>query len=874
VTPPLFTDITAQSTPATADNHSHFVTLPNADLNAPTARVYTTTSAGTPVHTHTITLTLAEMQTLGSGSGLVTKTTDPDATGHQHTFYLDRRRSGQTWYNFHITVHPTDPNTVFYGEVNLWKTSTGDGPWTGLPILHTDQHGFAFDPLNANHVWMVCDGGVYDSSNAGGAWRHRNRDLATLQYISVSQHPTSDAVLIGGTQDNGTHRYNGDPGWLFSDGGDGGFTAIDPGTPTRMYHEYIYSTFYRSDSAGDPGTWVPKGGGISGSSNFYSPFELDPSDPAVCYFGGDRLWRSPDHADSWTAITAGGALSGNITAIAVSPTNSSMIYIGTDRGAVYRVQRTGATWNLSDVTTANVTAANLPPNVSIGAMAVDPTGTVWVTVASILFAEGTNEYSSDHVFRLVAGSTIWETRSGGLVPANPINAIVIDPTSSNRLFCGADVGVFRTEDAGGTWTPWDQGLPSVPVFDLALFSPLRLLRAATHGRSVWERPIDPAACPMVDLYLRDNILDTGRVQPTLAYQPDPLHPSQLVNWWESVDIKVDAPEGSPPAFQTPSPINDYVSFEAGLTHRNPQRGLSNRFYVQVHNRGISAATNVQVRAFFADASLGLPSLPADFWSAGKPFLGTPSGTAWTPIGPTITVAQLPAAQPAVLEWDWTVPLAAAEHSCLFVVATCNEDPLNAAGIFDVGAVVTGRKQVTLKNLHVIDPPPGQAMQPEDAIIVEMHNSFREHQPFDLVFNWQSLPKGTRVFVALELPPDKKPALQLAPAEAKRLGIQVTGSKGDLFPSRIPGRHDGTRRLDRGRVYGLTPSRGGRQLVPGIRTPARGSLAIAINLVLPKSPKRDYVQFSVSQRAGQRVIGGSTYLLRLRGEGRALPIEVD
>ena len=42
--------------------------------------------------------------------------------------------------------------------------------------------------------------------------------------------------MIGGTQDNGTHRYTGQPAWEFSDGGDGGFTAINPALPTLMYH--------------------------------------------------------------------------------------------------------------------------------------------------------------------------------------------------------------------------------------------------------------------------------------------------------------------------------------------------------------------------------------------------------------------------------------------------------------------------------------------------------------------------------------------------------------------------------------------------------------------------------------------------------------
>jgi hypothetical protein len=46
--------------------------------------------------------------------------------------------------------------------------------------------------------------------------------------------------MLGGTQDNGTQRYSGNPAWELSDPGDGGFTAIDPSNPTRMYHGFNY----------------------------------------------------------------------------------------------------------------------------------------------------------------------------------------------------------------------------------------------------------------------------------------------------------------------------------------------------------------------------------------------------------------------------------------------------------------------------------------------------------------------------------------------------------------------------------------------------------------------------------------------------------
>ena len=154
------------------------------------------------------------------------------------------------------------------------------------------------------------------------------------------------------------------------------------------------------------------------------------------------------------------------------------------------------------------------PAVSFSDLAVDPTGVLWVSVSSVYFTEGYGEFSTDHVFRRRPSDTSWVSRSSGLAQGDPVNSIVIDPANPDRLFCGCDVGVFRTDNAGVSWVPWDDGLPNVPVFDLVLHAPRRLLRAATHGRSVWERPIDAASCPLVDLYVRDDTVDSGRVQPT------------------------------------------------------------------------------------------------------------------------------------------------------------------------------------------------------------------------------------------------------------------------------------------------------------------------------------------------------------------------
>ncbi len=865
-------------TPAAADRpaesssvleHSHNMFIPISDMTAlPSAHTYKTNSSGTPTHTHNISFTSVEIERLASGR-TVSKNTDADSSGHQHTFELGMWL-GQGGYNFHIAVHPNDTNIVYFGEIRLWKTTTGGGvfkditfgplttPEAGTPYaIHVDQHCFAFDPKDPNIIWAGNDGGIYRSVDSGKKWAQRNRDLGTFQYVTVSSHPQWETIMLGGTQDNGLHRYSGSPAWEFSRGGDAGFTAIDSTMPTRMYQGYVENWILRSDEAGAKGSWGVKTGAVTGDVMFYPPFVLDPSDQQICYFGNSRLWRSPEYAVEWFAITK--ILNGLITAIAVHPEDSTRIYIGTNLGNIYRVLKTGITWDLKNVTTTDLTKPPLPPGGFISDIAVDTDGNVWLTISSVL-RDTAGKFINNYVYCLLnTGHYTWESRSNGLANANPIHSIVIDPLNKDRLFCAGDLGVFRTEDAGLKWRVWDQGLPNVVVTDLVIQGPRRLLRAATYGRSIWERPIESGFCPPVDLYIRDSILDSGRVQPSPSDHPHPFTPSTKVYWWQSPDIKVDAKE---PGYQTPEPITDFVAYESHFNHRTAKRNSENRFYVQVHNRGPKKATNVQVRAFFARASAGLPKLPADFWSGGSPFKKDPSATDWKPIGPTKIISELEPAEPGIVEWNWIVPDTAPKHSCLMALITCEEDPLKATDIYDIGILVPTSDHITLKNLHVDNPVLGTSSA-DSAYLLELHDSETHGRLVDLVFNWGSLPKETKVFVVFETLSNNDHAVKVDPEDLKQLGIiafQNTNDKNLFYPELEYGCRE-TKYFDLKYIYRLhLMENKTTTIIPSVSIPQDRPLLMAINLVLPKYMEQKSVQFDILQRAGQRITGGSTYLL--------------
>ena len=325
-------------------------------------------------------------------------------------------------------------------------------------------------------------------------------------------------------------------------------------------------------------------------------------------------------------------------------------------------------------------------------------------------------FGTGHVWRAAidaAGAATWTDISGtapSRLPDIPVNSLAIEPAAPGTMYAGTDIGVFRTTDGGASWSQFSQGLPNCAVYDLKLHNPSRLLRAGTHGRGLWERKLDAVAMPDVNVFVRDNLMESGRdaasATGTTAGFDDPLQhvvAGSTLYWFMCADIKVDALEGNPPAYQMAPSDVDYVAFERWLQHRNPRRGNVNRVYVQLHNRGVRPANGVTVKLLAANATAGLPPLPADFWNVFP--ADSADASAWTPVGAPQVIPSLSPTQPAVLGWDWSTPMSAADHTCLLVICDCPDDPIPAASRgFDVATLVRGERHAGLKNVHVVSTP--------------------------------------------------------------------------------------------------------------------------------------------------------------------------
>jgi photosystem II stability/assembly factor-like uncharacterized protein len=423
---------------------------------------------------------------------------------------------GDPQYYGEIFVDPHRPETIWNIEVRIHRSTDGGHTFEPLDLpIHVDHHEIVFDEADPEHMWIGNDGGLYETWDGGDTWRHFT-NLPLSQFYRVSADDARPFYNVcGGTQDNGTHcgpaRTASSVGirtsdWIRVGGGDGFQAYYHPELPHIVYRQSQNGNLGRLDLTTGESTDIrplrpdpeadPANEPDRGRWHWDSPLLVSPHEPDRLYFAGDRLFRSEDRGDTWTAVSPdltrqwdrdtipimGRVWDADavalhlyttdlsvITALDESPLLDGLLYVGTDDGLVQVSEDGGGSWRAVDG------IPGLPEH----------------SYVTDVFA---SRREADVVF-----ATFNNWQRGDVNP--------------DLLFAGLELGVWFTVDGGRRWTQLRGGIPSIQARDLHVqrreddllvgtfgrgayilddYGPLRTVSAEVMATDAWLFPARPA----------------------------------------------------------------------------------------------------------------------------------------------------------------------------------------------------------------------------------------------------------------------------------------------------------------------------------------------------------------------------------------------
>lgn len=397
--------------------------------------------------------------------------------------------SAQCAYNLAMGVNPANSKELFFGGITVVHSLDGGASWASAGSGHADQHVFVFS-ASGDRIYVGNDGGVWVSTSHASdpvSVNSLNSNLATLQfYPGISIAPGNPSFGLGGTQDNGSDRYSGSLQWQEVFGGDGFSTAIDPNTPSTFYLSTQVGNIFKTT---DNGGTFSEGSGLTGTSSFNTVFTLDRLNPSRLYTTRNlTVLQTTDGASTWHPISPQ-INTLNANDIEVAPSDSNTVWIAVCCGQVFVSRNAssgaGATW----------TQFNSPTKRPVTAVKVSPTdpSTAYAVVSGFAADFVGVDQVPGHVFKVTNGGATWTDMTGNL-PDVPMSDIAIDPAIPDTFYVATDIGVFTTSNGGSSWDTVVTNLPRSVIVSLALDPQSRILRAATHGRSMFDLQL-PAAPP-------------------------------------------------------------------------------------------------------------------------------------------------------------------------------------------------------------------------------------------------------------------------------------------------------------------------------------------------------------------------------------------
>ena len=328
---------------------------------------------------------------------------------------------------------------------------------------------------------------IPSESNGGGAMRPW---LVRLAVLALAAHATAAQVVLPPPGDPGGRVVAPNP--IFRELGPAPISSVQyTGRVSALACSQTTPGLWFAAGA-DGGVWRTENSGVSWtpltdfeSTTSIGALALSPTDDSVVYAGtgeanyanhsryGLGLLRSTDRGETWTRLAESVFAGRTFSALVVDPRSTNVLYASIARAGgfpelaaakghpdangpvgVFKSTDSGASWTQL--------AGGLPTNLAATSLAIDPDDpdTLWAGIGRIFGAPGNGLYRSTD-----AGAT-WSRVGNGLPTGSSVGRITVAvaPSQTSRLYVlltspsnatggGAfTLGGYRSDDAGANWT--------------------------------------------------------------------------------------------------------------------------------------------------------------------------------------------------------------------------------------------------------------------------------------------------------------------------------------------------------------------------------------------------------------------------------------
>lgn len=430
---------------------------------------------------------------------------------------LNGQTSSSPQYYQELFSDPKIPGRLYMIDTFLQTSDDGGRAWrrAGESNKHVDNHIVWVDPDDSRHVLVGCDGGLYESFDRCATWNFFE-NLPITQYYKVDVDNAEPFYNVyGGTQDNSTwggpsatNNVHGirNSDWFTVTGGDGFQPRVDPTDPNIAYGQSQHGELVRFDRRTGNTVGIqpqPEPGEPGSHWNWDSPLIVSPHSHTRLYFASQRLYRTDDRGDSWTAVSpdltrqidrnrlkvmgrvwsvdavaknASTSLYGNIVAVDESPKQEGLLAVGTDDGLIQVSEDGGKAWRRIDAVPG------------VGEYAYVSRVVFSRHAARTLYATFDRHKMGDfkpYVMKSTDLGRSWTSITGDLPAGGSVYCFVEDTRDPDLLFAGTEFGLFFTQDGGHKWIALKGGLPIQCIRDVTIQRRDDDLVVATFGRGFY-----------------------------------------------------------------------------------------------------------------------------------------------------------------------------------------------------------------------------------------------------------------------------------------------------------------------------------------------------------------------------------------------------